>query len=166
MEMAPLKDPERGVEQAEKDEGESNKQHHPTFLVQVLFFLLVLLENIFLAAYPFIKGSQNKALSCLGNSTVCYGVLMVVALNVLSWILQALHYKLMHPWKLVNGPSLKDGKTNFTYYWCGKERNAVDGVTIKYTCCGKNKEFKRTFWGCMACFLCPFLCWPTDTDFE
>ena len=161
MEMVPLRDPEQGLDPTENDNGGDAQRHNPTFLIQVLFFLLVLLENIFLAVYPLIKGAQNKALSCLGKDTICYFVLLAVALNMLSWILQWLHYKLMHPWQFINGPSIEGTTPSFTYYWCGKERNSIDGVSFKYSCCGKNQEFNRTFWGCMACFLCPFFCWST-----
>ena len=128
MEMAPLNDSEGAIELKE-----DSQRHHTTFLEQVLFFLLVLLENLILAIYPFIKGGQNEALNCLGRNTICYGIVMVIVLNVLSWMFQVLHYKRMHPWQLINGPSVNDGRLKFNYYLCGEEKPGE----------------------------CKFLCWPS-----
>ena len=92
--------------------------HRSTFLVQVLFFLLVLVENVFLAAFPLIKGGHNRGLACFGEN-VGYGILIVVVLCIMSWVFQALNYKCMHPWKEINGPSIDSG---CKYYCCGDVR--------------------------------------------
>ena len=102
-----------------------SQKHHATFVVQFLFFALVLLENIILSAFPLIKGGQNRALGCFGTDKIQYGVVLVVVLNMLSWLFQVLHYKLMHSWNQISGPSVKDGKLTFTYYWLCKEKVAI-----------------------------------------
>ena len=42
----------------------SDQQHHSTFFVQSLFFLLVFVENMLLASWPLIKGRVSDRMSC------------------------------------------------------------------------------------------------------
>ena len=41
----------------------SDQQHHSTFFVQSLFFLLVFVENMLLASWPLIKGRASEKMS-------------------------------------------------------------------------------------------------------
>ena len=41
----------------------SDQQHHSTFFVQSLFFLLVFVENMLLASWPLIKGRASERIS-------------------------------------------------------------------------------------------------------
>ena len=41
----------------------SDQQHHSTFFVQSLFFLLVFVENMLLASWPLIKGRASERMS-------------------------------------------------------------------------------------------------------
>ena len=83
-------------------------RHHNTFLVQFLFFTIVLVENVLFSVFPLVKGDtlENEGLpSCLGNGKYI-GVLLVVSLCMMSWICQILHYKTVHPWKQITGNEL------------------------------------------------------------
>ena len=84
------------------------ERHNSTFLVQFLFFIVVLVENVLFSIYPLVKGdtAENEGLpTCLGNGKY-YGVIWVVFLWMMSWICQVLHYKTIHPWKQITGKLL------------------------------------------------------------
>ena len=80
----------RDISERGKSIQSSVHPHHSTFLVQVLFFTLVLFENVLLAAYPLMKG-HNMALRCLGEDKILFGSLIIVILCIASWVFQALN---------------------------------------------------------------------------
>lgn len=98
-------------------------QQHSTFFVQTLFFILVLIENIFLASAPLYYPSDNRASSCLSPETVKSYIGIVFGLCVGSWIFQIMYYKYMgHPWSAINGPTITRDDFSFFFHCCGKER--------------------------------------------
>ena len=85
----------------------SDQQHHSTFFIQSLFFVLVFVENMLLASWPLIKGGSNRALACLGPEKLIDYLFMVSGLCGASWICHILYYKYMgHPWTEINGPQI------------------------------------------------------------
>ena len=143
VKITPLeKDPEKSNPNKVTKEEE---RHHSTFLVQFLFFAVVLVENVLFSIFPLVKGDtpENKSLpSCLGSGSYI-GVLLVVSLCVMSWICQVLHYKTIHPWKQITGKSLevqywKD--FSFHYIFAGPSIGQL-GVTFNFYWCGTKKIF-------------------------
>jgi len=102
-------------------------EQHSTFLAQSLFFALVLVENLSLAAFPLVYAEPatdtNRAVACLGRSAVVGYALRVAALCIASWCCHAAYYKCAgHPWSDINGPELSRGRLKFSFHFCGRER--------------------------------------------
>jgi hypothetical protein len=110
-------------QQKQKSHNVNVTGQHSTFFVQTLFFLLVMFENILLAAWPLIRGNSNRALACLGAEKLVEYVGVIVCLCLGSWICHILYYKYMgHPWTEINGPSITRHKIEFNLHWCGTEQ--------------------------------------------
>ena len=112
-------------------------QHHSTFFTQTLFFLLVFIENVFMTAWPLLKGHPNRALACLGQEKLIDYVFLVAGLCLLSWICHVLYYKYMgHPWTEINGPQ-----------WTN-----TGGLRCNLNLCGREK-----YWTCQFCNSCHYV---------
>ena len=127
----------------EKQRPELRRKHlmrqdmqHSTFFVQSIFFALVLLENALLASTPLFIG-PNRAVACVGESSIRGLVGLVLALCASSWFFHTMYYKYMgHPWSAINGPDMSSDGVRFHFHYCGKERvfrwrRRTCGITCK-----------------------------------
>ena len=83
------------------------KEINSTFKEQVCFFVLVLMENVILAAIPLIMGYKEGStiFRRISQHSHVRLTLIVIGLSVVSWCSNLVFYKFWgHTWRAINGP--------------------------------------------------------------
>ena len=132
MALGPSNDTHNVENGCKEDESITTYHNPPTFILQTLYFLIKLVENVSAVLFVtfYCKISNNSIFETFPKKV---GIYTLFAGTLISWFSHILYYRLHgHPWKFANGPTV-----NF-----GSKKNEQKYFKADMYVLGQHKTFK------------------------